>query len=692
MKKILILALVVMLVMSVFVACDGIVDCKGNHVDEDKDSRCDVCGRLITTENPQCTNHADANSDGKCDSCGKTIQGAQIPDDGGNTGGDNTGDNTGGNSGGTTGGETPDPPVSNKAYNDFTNDEKTSYVNLVGEVVPFIPNDEYDVESGYDDVYMGNYIRFYTYGNTEAEFEAYRTAIVSAGYTYDGTEDDDYGDAWYYYSKGDIYFDISFYYEGEHVVDTYVYINPDLGAGGGTGGGNTGGGTTDEDITIITNNGKGLPAGQNGVHSVDFTTATNVKNVADQGYYLDGCPTTGNVNVLVIPVDFSDATASSKGYTLDKLEKAFNSKNDTDGIYSVYEYFNISSYEKLNLTFTIPTKWYRASNASTYYENQTDDLGYAIGDQILLDEALQYFATVMDLSQFDSDNNNVIDAVVIVNSLDVGEDDFHWAYRYWNTYVDSDGYYYEYDGVSANDYLWASYQFLHETYDEDGNVEYTATSGCNTYTFIHEFSHVIGADDYYDTAGVNVNDNSPMANADIMDSMFGDHNPYTKFNYGWITTSRLVTTETSVTLTLTDFATTGDTIIIANNWDDTLGAYQEYYVIMYYSENGVNEGEEMGYFAREGIVVYHVNSTLYKEIYEGKTYYDVYYNNTDASDEYGTEHNLIELVKSAGDTFTYIAGGTMPITTLDNGDTLIYNFVVDSMEDGTATITFTKAN
>ena len=183
-----------------------------------------------------------------------------------------------------------------------------------------------------------------------------------------------------------------------------------------------------------------------------------------------------------------------------------------------------------------------------------------------------------------------------------------------------------------------------------------------------------------------------MANADIMDSMFGDHNPYTKFNYGWITTSRLVTTETSVTLTLTDFATTGDTIIIANNWDDTLGAYQEYYVIMYYTENGVNEGEEMGYFAREGIVVYHVNSTLYKEIYEGETYYDVYYNNTDASDQYGTEHNLIEFVTSAEGTYTYIAGDTMPTTTDDNGNTLKYNFVVDSIDSTTATITFTKSN
>ena len=32
--------------------------------------------------------------------------------------------------------------------------------------------------------------------------------------------------------------------------------------------------------------------------------------------------------------------------------------------------------------------------------------------------------------------------------------------------------YYEYDGVSANDYLWASYDFMFEAYDEEGNFYY----------------------------------------------------------------------------------------------------------------------------------------------------------------------------------------------------------------------------
>lgn len=586
--------------------------------------------------------------------------------------------------------DTPDtpvnPPATDRVNKDFSAEEKEAYINLLGEVVPFIPNDDYGFEEGNDAEYMGAFIGFWTFDNTEAEFNAYRTAIVKAGYTLDGTEVDDFGDTWYYYSKGDIFFDISYYYnEGAYVVDTYAYINPDTNQGGGTSGGNSGGNSGDN-VTIITNKGKGLPSGTNGVYNVDFTTATNVKTVADQGYYLGGCPTMGeNINVLVIPVEFGVGEALGKGYTLDKLDKAFNSKDTTDGIYSVYEYFNISSHGKLKLTFTIPSSWYTASQTSSYYENQVDDEGGLLGDQILLDEALQYYAGTMDLSQFDSDGNHIIDAVVIINTLEIGEDDFHWAYRYWNQYADEDGYYYEYDGVSANDYLWASYQFLLEGYDEEGQTYYD-DNNFNTYTFIHEFSHILGADDYYDTAYIG----APLDGQDMMDSMFGDHNPYTKFNYGWLTTSRLVVAEDSVTLTLEDFSKNGDTIIIANNWDTALGAYQEYYVLMYYTENGVNAGDEYGFFAREGVVVYHVNASLYKEVIDGETYYDVYNNNTDGSDEYGTEDNLIEFVKSANDTFTYIAGDTMPTTIDDNGNALIYNFVVDSLDGETATITFTK--
>ena len=561
-------------------------------------------------------------------------------------------------------------------HTDFTSDEKKAFIDLFGEVIPFLPNDEYGVdEYTYEDE---EGLNFYTFGNTQAEFDEYRQAF--SAYELTDTYQDEYGDTWYTYQKGDYYVDMAYYEEnGESCVDVYVYVLTGSGDGGDNG--ETG---NDE---LLTNDGKGLPQGTDGVYEVDFASASYVKNVTEQGSYQYGCPTVGAPGVLVIPVEFSDATAQSRGYEISTIQNAFGKDGQTD-YYSLYDYYRISSYGRLTLDITVVGEWFRPKNASSYYESATMDYygeQVAIGDQMVMDEALAYLSRTMDLSKFDSDSNGTIDAVVLVTTLDVGEDDFHWAYRYWNIYADENEECYEYDGVYANDYLWASYQFLHESYDENGEVNYADKTAVNTYTYIHEFGHILGADDYYDTAGID----SPMGGCDIMDSMAGDHNAYTKFHLGWLTSSRLVTTTSSVTLRLEDFSKNGDTIIVANDWDPTLGAYQEYYIVVYYKSQGLNAGEG-GYFLRDGIVVYHVNASLYQYEYDGETYYDVYNNNTHVSDEYGTEENLIEYVLSDEETYTYVVGNYLPAVKDDGGETLAYTFTVDALEDGFATLTFTK--
>ena len=585
--------------------------------------------------------------------------------------------------------ETPSTPIEPDnniyLYNDFTSSEKSTYLSYIGFVIPFLPNDDYSIEAYDEDGYKGVY--FSAACDSQTTFNNYLSKYSS--YNNDGTDVDEYGDTWYLYSKNDVYLDVCFYnYEGTYYVDVDAYIETTTNDDNTSSGGNTGNGgsSSDTEYNVITNAGAGLPTDSDGVYDVDFTTATNVKNVTDQGYYLDGCPTVGSPAVLVIPVEFSDVTASSKGYTISKLKNAFVKDGVTD-YYSVYDYYFKSSYGKLTLDVTVLDEWFRPSNNSSYYANATMDYEGTetpIGDQLIINEALAYLESKMDLSAFDSDGNNIIDSIVLINTLDIDDGDFYWAYRYWNTYTDDQDYYYEYDGVRANDYLWASYQFLFERYS-GGSTNYDDTSVMNTYTFIHEFGHILGADDYYDTAYVG----SPMGGYDIMDSETGDHNPYTKFNYGWLTSSRLVVTDTNVTLTLEDFSKNGDTIIIANNWDNTLGAYQEYYVLVYYTNNGLNAGE-YGYFDEEGIVVYHVNASLYSEVYEGETYYDVYNTNTDPSDEYGTEDNLIELVESPNGDYVFEYGEALGTLTDDQGNTLKYTFTIESLDDESATITFNK--
>ncbi len=606
---------------------------------------------------------------------------SNVPDDGGNEGGGNEG-------GGTEDG--------GYLYNDFTDAEKALFLQYIGVEIPFMPCDDYSVEGYYEETDYENGMFFGAYYVTEANATLYRALFIAEGYTLYGTEKDSDGDTWYTYTKDDVVVDIVYYvYEGVGCMELFVYSDlssdPNEGGDSGNEGGNQGGSgngsssTTPEGNEILTNNGAGLPTEADGVYDVDFTLGTPVKDVTDQGYYLDGCPTTGSPAVLVIPVEFSDATAASKGYSLDKINKAFLGASGTTDYYSVYEYYKIASYGQLDLDITVLDFWFKPQNNSTYYAGQyeyEDGYEYFMGDQMILDEALKYLATIMDLSVFDSDNNGIIDAVVLINTLEIGDDDFHWAYRYWNYYTDSRGEYYEYDGVSANDYVWASYQFLHERGDSD---RFDDTNAINTYTYIHEFAHILGADDYYDLSYTT----SPLDGHDMMDGECGDHSPYTKFNLGWITSSRLVVANGGITLSLESFGKNGDTIIIANNWDAKLGAYQEYYVIMYYTNDGLNAGE-FGFFDKEGVVVYHINASLYVEEYEGEIYYDVYYNNTPAGQEYGTEHNLIELVESRNGDYVFEAGESLGTVTDDSGNKLCYSFTVDSVTENGVTVTFTK--
>ncbi len=553
----------------------------------------------------------------------------------------------------------------NHRYSEFNYTEKALFLRQFGFVIPFLPTDDYYVNEINNDGYMINY---YTYGNTIDEYNEY-LSVLDSQYAFVKSYVDNYGDTAYLYRKSNIYMNISYYiFQDENVVDMYIYEGEDTSS------------------DVIKNTGKGLPSSTTGVYNVDFTKAKYVKNVHDQGYYLNGCPTVGDVDVLVIPLEFSDVRASSKGYTIEAIDLAFNGDETADLQYrSVSQYYKESSYGKLNLSFDVLNQWYSPSKTSSYYLSMDENKG---PDAMIIDEILKQLNGKMDLSKYDQDKNGTIDAIVVINTLNIDDSDngniMNWAYRYWNTYADSKGNYYTYDGVFANDYLWASYQFLKET-ERGYNGDPT-----NTYTFIHEFGHVLGADDYYDTS-YSTNTSGPLDNHDIMDCERGDHNPYSKFNYGWLTSSRLIVADNEVTVTLEDFAENGDTLIVSNNWDPELGAYQEYYVLIYYTNNGLNAGSGNGYFSNKGIVMYHVNASLYKEVYAGKTSYDVY-NNNDQGGQYKTPDNLIELVKNNG---SYVIGqNSYSASNLvdDDGNKLAYRFKVNSLSNDVASLTFTKIN
>lgn len=564
-------------------------------------------------------------------------------------------------------------------YTDFTDEEKAIFEEYVGYVPPFIPSDNYEFGSLYGEDDFSRGIRYSSLFNTKEEFENYLGLLTE--FTLERTSFDEGGDKWYYMRRGDLILATS-YYTTTHlrVIDVFLYIEED-------------GENVVKASGYLLNNGKGLPYSDDGVYEVDFTKSEYVKNLSDLYAYKDSCPTEGSPAVLVIPVQFSDVTARSKGYSIDTIKKAFNGKSGSTSYYSVDEYYYLSSYGLLDLDITVLDSWFTPKNPSSYYKEQSieyDGRDQAIGDQMIMDEALDYLDDFMDLSKYDSDGNGFIDAVVMINTLPVDSDNhFTWGYRFWNILRGEDNNPKQYDAVKAGDYAWMSYGFMHEDVDIFGYAYYDKTDAINTRTYIHEIGHILGAEDYYDTSYEDPK--GPLHGKDIMDTFVGDHNPYTKFSYGWIESSRLVTTSGSITLTLEDFSKNGDTIIVANNFDPALGAYQEYYVIMYYKAKGLNNSIRK-YFDKDGIVIYHVNASLYYEEYEDKTIYQLNHDNDSGS--YGKNY-LIELVgikigMLKVPYFLFTEGTVIGGMIDDTGAILDYVITVDSLGSEKATITFKK--
>ena len=119
----------------------------------------------------------------------------------------------------------------NYTYNAFTPTEKKLFETYLGEVLPFVANNEYYVET-YESDYGYTWVNFYTFDNTQADFNAYKAQY--SGYTFVKSYRDEDNDMWYCYEKGNIYVEIAYYvdYDGSTVIDVYA-VNEGQSVGGG---------------------------------------------------------------------------------------------------------------------------------------------------------------------------------------------------------------------------------------------------------------------------------------------------------------------------------------------------------------------------------------------------------------------------------------------------------------------------
>jgi M6 family metalloprotease-like protein len=323
-------------------------------------------------------------------------------------------------------------------------------------------------------------------------------------------------------------------------------------------------------------------------------------------------PSTGNQNILVIPVEFSDYTSVCTDKTRQNIYDTFFGDSADTGWESVASFYSKSSFGQLTINGTV-SGWYNCGYSTSAFAKLTSSDKNYDPTWTILEGAVSWYEKTYATNgaEFDNDNDGLLDGVWLIYSAPYYtarnglSQDVFWAY----TYAD-----YSVTSVSSTRvgmaYSWASYNFMYEGY---------GTSSLDAHTYIHETGHLFGLDDYYASSTVKGTTNyAPMGCLDMMDCNIIDHDAFSKFALGWI--HPFVVTG-ATTITLKPSATSGQAILLptSDGWNGS--AFDEYMLLEYYTPELNNKSDsESAYsnglrgFTTKGVRIYHVDARLAKVV------------------------------------------------------------------------------
>lgn len=326
-----------------------------------------------------------------------------------------------------------------------------------------------------------------------------------------------------------------------------------------------------------------------------------------------GLSSKGNQKLLVFLVDFPDVPHGAS-QTVSAASAKLNGPGDPAEypFESVNGFYSRSSYNQLYLTSDV-YGWYRAKHNREYY-NTT---GGREGDFAIIEEVLDAYNSQVDYSQYDRNNDGLIDGIYIFyTGSDNGWGNFWWYYKWdvWTTKT--------WHGVSPREY---AKQWYANPWSASGPFS-SARNPC------HEIGHLLGLPDYYDYNST-VGPDGGVGGFDMMHGNWPDHNTFSKYLLDWT-----------------------QPIVIGGNPHDTSGALypvgdsqsQNSVMIMpglnpnSWSEFFLTENRNAGYgndpndWTKDGLTVWHVDATLDPATQNFK--YDNSY----------TSHKLLRLMEADG--------------------------------------------
>ena len=370
-------------------------------------------------------------------------------------------------------------------------------------------------------------------------------------------------------------------------------------------------------------------------------------------------PLLGTPKSLVILVNFSDVafiTATPQTAFTNLLNQDGYSANGGTG--SARDYFMASSYGKFAPDFdvygpvTLPQTldYYGKNDASGYDTNPA---------QMVVDACAAANASGLDFTQFDTDGDGYVDNVFVYyagyNEAEGGGANTIWPHR-WS--ISSAGIT---TGITFNGKKIDDYSCTSELKGNSG------TNMCGIGTFCHEFGHVLGLPDYYDTT---ISQANTLNSWSIMDygcySNLGRTPPtysvYDRFFLGWITpeeeSSQTALTLLPISQSKTVPENTNNQAFLLSATTHNLNGQSpspgEFFMLEYRKKTGWDT-----YLPAEGMCIWHID-------YNQTDWNDNVPNNYTGSTQTYASHMHVYLQPLSGSTTTpgtaFTSGSFTPLT------------------------------
>lgn len=363
-----------------------------------------------------------------------------------------------------------------------------------------------------------------------------------------------------------------------------------------------------------------FPASGDGYYTLDTSKTLKYSEINGSGGTVN-IPSVSDekTHVLVIPVEITgyEFSKTYPHYRQD-LVNALNGDGFSDTGYweSVASYYKKSSYGNLDLKFDIAPIFKSGYTAKGLYS--ADD-GAASGPISILNNAVECYRVKYGkeaVRKYDYDGDGWLDGVIMIyscpdfqSSSQIARIDsnggLYWAFCYWAaerfpTAAE------KIDPV-ANLFFWASASFLY--------TQTVVSPRSDGHTFIHEFGHMLGLDDYYAvmTSNGTYESYNPAGGWIMEDHNILDHDIWSKTALGW---TKPYVVNGNCTIEINPATVSGDCIIIpSGHFNGT--AFSEFLIMELYTPTDLNyldshtayDGRHFGY-STFGVRLWHVDARI----------------------------------------------------------------------------------